>query len=427
MKKFFRLSIILLLLIFLASCGSKKSPTGGPEDLERPVIVTSFPPQFSNISEGRIEINFSKPLDKTTIPHSIYIYPPVMNKKITVDKNSIIIQINEKLLPDTNYYVIISTRLKDIRGNSPEHNQTLVYTSGKLNQLRLSGTIGYENPKDNSLPVQMSLLSADSLLVLSQVSQGSSYAIEPLNPAYYILRAYIDKNVNGRYDFTQEPFFEQPVMMEHSNNLDLFLAYADTTSPTIKLITANHNREVEITFSEAIKGYSSIKINRLDNKEELPVLLSYLEEDKLTLLTPAQEAFAYTVEISDVKDRKGNTNQVIKSEFRSSSNLDTEPPQVLSSSPRNGTSVKTLEPVLVVCFSEVIPKSSIKASLKATETKAEIPIDILESDSRIYRFKPQRTLQNYRSYVLTISATDISGNSMPESFNLNFLPLLYQE
>lgn len=427
MKKIFKLSIILCLVIILASCGSKKSPTGGPEDLSKPVVISSLPPQFGNISEGRIEINFSKPLDKTSIPHSVYIYPPVMNKKITVDKNSVIIQINENLLPNTNYYVIISTRLKDIRGNSPDENQTLVFASGKLNQLRLSGTIDYEHPGDNSLPVQMSLLSEDSLLVLSQVARGPSYAIEPLNPAHYILRAYIDKNLNGRYDFTQEPYFEQPVRVEHPTNLNLFLAYADTTKPNIKLVTAQHNREIEITFTEAIKGYRSIKINRLDNKEELPVLLSYLEEDKLTLLTASQDAFAYTLELYGVEDKKGNVTPVIKSEFRSSTIMDTQPPQVVYSSPRNGTSVKSLEPILEVCFSEVIPRASVKASLRASETKTEIPLEVLQSDSRIYRFKPQKPLQNYRSYVLTISATDISGNSMPESFNLNFLPLIYQD
>jgi hypothetical protein len=317
--------------------------------------------------------------------------------------------------------------LKDIRGNSPDENQTLVFTSGKLNQLRLSGTIDYEYTRDISLPVQMSLLSDDSLLVLSQVERGSSYALEPLNPAHYILRAYIDKNLNGHYDFTQEPYFEQPVRVEHSTNLNLFLAYADTTKPNIKLVTPKHNREIEITFTEAIKGYNSIRINRLDNKEELPVLLSYLEEDKLTVLTAPQEAFAYTMEISGAEDRKGNVMQVIKSEFRASTVLDTQPPEVLYSSPRNGTSVKSREPILEVCFSEVIPRSSIKVSLKAAETKTDIPLDILQSDSRIYRFKPQKPLQNYRSYVLTVSATDISGNGMPESFILNFLPLIYQE
>ncbi|HOT40379.1 MAG TPA: Ig-like domain-containing protein, partial [Candidatus Syntrophosphaera thermopropionivorans] len=180
-------------------------------------------------------------------------------------------------------------------------------------------------------------------------------------------------------------------------------------------------------FTEAIKGYGSIKINRLDNKEESPVLLSYLEEDKLTLLTASQDAFAYTLELYGVEDKKGNVSPVIKSEFRSSIIMDTEPPQVVYSSPRNGTSVKSLEPILEVCFSEVIPRASIKASLRASETKTEIPIEVLQSDSRIYRFKPQKPLQNYRSYVLTISATDISGNSMPESFNLNFLPLIYQD
>ena len=122
MKKVIKLTFLLTIPLLLLSCGSKKAPTGGPEDVDRPSILSSLPSEFGQIADGRIEINFSKPLDKSSVTQAVYIYPPVQNKKISVDKSTLLIRFNEDLLPDTNYYVTVSTRLKDIRGNSPLEN-----------------------------------------------------------------------------------------------------------------------------------------------------------------------------------------------------------------------------------------------------------------------------------------------------------------
>ena len=423
MKKVFDL-ILLLALLLLASCGSKKSPTGGPEDLDRPAILSSLPAQFGQITNGRLEINFSKPLDKSSVTQAVYIYPPVQDKKISVDKSTLLIRFNEELLPDTNYYVTVSTRLKDIRGNSPLENQTLVFASGQLNQLQLAGTVSFEDEADAALPVQLRLLSADSLNVISTVSRGPAYALETLNPASYLLRAYIDKDRNNRHDPDSEPFFSASVNLRRSQNLDISLAYADSTRPVMKLAQARHQREVEILFSEPLSGYDSVKLNRLDNGGELPILITSLAGDKLTLLTGVQEAQEYRVEVRGARDARGNSTPVDKADFRSSQIVDTTAPTVLSSTPRNGTSVNTLEPTLEIRFSETIPASALKATLKAAEANAEIAITLGGADTATYTFKPTRALQNYRSYVLTVSAADISGNKLAEEYKLNFLPLL---
>ncbi|MDZ4182513.1 MAG: Ig-like domain-containing protein, partial [Candidatus Cloacimonadaceae bacterium] len=120
MNKVFKALIIIALAVSLYSCGSKKSPTGGAVDAEKPTVLTTLPAQFGQISEGRILIDFSKPMDKSSITQGIYIYPPIADKKISLDKNSISIRILEKLKENTNYYVTLTTRLKDIRGNNLE-------------------------------------------------------------------------------------------------------------------------------------------------------------------------------------------------------------------------------------------------------------------------------------------------------------------
>lgn len=424
MKKVFELALLLALLLTLASCGSKKSPTGGPEDLDRPAILSSLPAQFGQITNGRIEINFSKPLDKSSVTQAVYIYPPVRNKKISVDKSTLLIRFNEGLLPDTNYYVTVSSRLKDIRGNALAENQTLVFASGRLNQLQLSGTVSFEEEEDASLPVQLRLLSADSLNVISTVSRGASYSLETLNPASYLLRAYIDKDRNNRHDPDREPFFSASVNLRHSQNLDIALAYSDSTRPVMKLAQARHQREVEILFSEPLAGYDSVNLQRLDTGGDLPILITSLAGDKLTLLTEVQEAQEYRVEVRGARDARGNATPVDRADFRSSKIVDTTAPTVLSSSPRNGTSVNTLEPTLVIRFSETIPASALKATLKAAESNAEIDFTLGGADTDTYTFKPTRPLQNYRSYVLTVTAADISGNKLAGEYKLNFLPLL---
>lgn len=427
MNRVFRPLLILILLSLLLACGSKRNPTGGALDTDKPAVLATLPAQFGQITDGRIEINFSKYLDKSSITQAVYIYPPVLDKKISVEKSSLRIRFNEKLQEDTNYYVTLSTRLKDIRGNALAQNQTLVFAHGKLSNLRIAGMVASENAADKSLPIQLTLLSADSLLVLNQTIQGSAYAIEALNPAAYILRAYIDKNLNGRFDLIQEPAFELAANVRQATNIDISLAYADTTKPVIRSAVAKSRREIELTLSEIVESYGSVSIQHSSTQAELPILISSLDKDKLTLLTAAQDSAKYVVSLGNLKDFKGNRTTLAKIELQASNTDDTVAPAVTFSNPRNGTSVNNLRPVLELQFSEIIPLANLSASLTAADSKQKIALDVLQSDGKIYRFQPKEALQNYRSHILSISASDISGNKLKEEYKLQFLPLLRSE
>ncbi len=67
----------LLILLLLASCGHKKTATGGKVDNVKPEIVNINPQQLENISEGVIEVTFSKPIDRTSILSGVTIYPTI--------------------------------------------------------------------------------------------------------------------------------------------------------------------------------------------------------------------------------------------------------------------------------------------------------------------------------------------------------------
>ncbi|PKN72223.1 MAG: hypothetical protein CVU50_08020 [Candidatus Cloacimonetes bacterium HGW-Cloacimonetes-3] len=411
----------LTLLCMLPACGSKRNPTGGPQDTVKPKVLGSSPAEFGAITNGVIEISFSKEMDKSTLANSIYIYPPVLNKKVSMDKATLRIKLGETLKPNTNYFVTLSTRLKDSRGNPLENNQTLVFRNGDLNNYRISGTISYEQPSDVGLPIELSLVSADSLLVLSNRISGEAYTIESLNPQAHLLRAYIDKNLNGRYDFGLDPFFEGLADGKSLSTLNMSIAYADSSKPRIRRVLPVSNREIHISLSEQVKSYHSVKVLGVN-----PVTIKHqiLEQDKISIICTAMDSTEYTLQLNGVEDFKGNQSEVLEAKFHNYAAPDTIAPTIVNTNPRNGASVNNLLPVLELHFSELIPAANVHAKLFSGNEL--IPLKQLTEFGRVHRFQPTKELVNYRSCILKVlnTTSDFSGNKMKQEYELQFLPLM---
>ena len=73
-KTFICLLYLLIIVFLISGCGNKRSPTGGPQDIDKPVVLESSPAEFGDISSGIIEISFSKPMERATLANSIYIF-----------------------------------------------------------------------------------------------------------------------------------------------------------------------------------------------------------------------------------------------------------------------------------------------------------------------------------------------------------------
>ncbi len=414
------LIILAALLLFTLGCGNKRNPTGGDIDTEKPIVLATYPAELEEIVDGTLEISFSKPMDRNSLANSIYLYPPVQNKKFILERSTLKIKLNEALKPDCNYFVTLSTRLKDLRGNPLKANQTLIYRSGKLSTTRLSGLLNYEAPSDEGSPIVTSLFSEDSLLVFTTDLTGKSYAIENLNQMPYRLRSYIDKNQNGRYDPGTEPIFEAKTEGREKEVLDQYLAYVDTSFVWINSIDAVSNREIRIEFSEPVASYQQVLVA---SDKILDIKHKILENNILTLLTAAQDSLRYTVSVLGVTDLKGNRSEALKNQFTGSLKIDTDPPAITFANPRNGASVNSLSPVIELHFNKIIPSSALKFKLVAG--KEEIPLQVISETGRIHRLLPQKELPNYSTCQLTVLSTtaDFSGNKLEQDYQLQFLPI----
>lgn len=406
-------------MISISACGSKRSPTGGALDTEKPSVLASSPAEYAQIGKGVLEISFSKEMDRSSLANSIYIYPPVMNKKISFDGPTLKIKLNEELKQDTNYFVTLSTRLKDSRGNPLNRNQTLIFRNGELNNYRIGGQITYERDEDMGMPVEVSLLSADSLLVLSDRFKGSSFAIESLNPQAHILSAYIDKNLNGRYDFGLDPYYEGKSEAIPSYNMNISLAYADSTKPKLSRVQPVNRREFKLIFSEPIKSFESISFG---GAKDMGLVYKQLDDNMLSVVCAPMDSTEHLIRIKQLEDLKGNITDVTEMKFRNLAPIDTIAPFVSYSNPRNGASVNSLIPVIELHFSEFVVKDKIQVSLSSGSE--QIALKLISSTGNIFRYQPSKALQNYKSHILTVSkSVDFSGNIMTSPYELQFLPL----
>ncbi|HOH60343.1 MAG TPA: Ig-like domain-containing protein, partial [Candidatus Cloacimonadota bacterium] len=120
------LAFVLLISLNMIACGNKRGPTGGDQDLDKPTVLSSSPAEMGDISGGIIEIDFDKPMDKSSLPNAIYFYPPITEKRINLSRQTLTIEIKEKLQDDTLYYITLSTRIKDTRGNNLDKAHTLI-------------------------------------------------------------------------------------------------------------------------------------------------------------------------------------------------------------------------------------------------------------------------------------------------------------
>ena len=422
MKKFL---IFLILIIFWAGCGHRKSPTGGKKDVINPEIVAITPDEFSDLTGSDIEVVFSKPIERNTIYSGVYIYPPIQNKKFKWDKSTLTIRILENLEIDTNYFVTFSTKIKGEHGNELDREYTFIYASGKLSENRISGRIVFEDQEDSKLPVLCTLMSADSSYIFKRTISTPTFALENLNQAEHIIEAYCDKNKNNRYDYGKEPYCYLSIPADKFVSVNLEMAYSDTLKPALKSASAVWNNQIEIVFNESVVELRKISLHSADSlAEPLKIITKALKEDRLLILTEPMDTLNYEAKIFGLTDRKRNVADTLSIILKSSALVDTIPPKIVSVIPRSGGLVDEFQPIIRLGFSEIILSKDLSARLIEAETAKEIPLTIISDFADIFELMPEQKLTNYSTYHISVEASDLNGNKLSRSNVASFIAII---
>ncbi len=420
----FKMSLLFFLcLLILTACGNRKSPTGGPVDNDKPTILNVTPNNYEEIENNQISITFSKPIDQTSILSGIYFYPPILNKTYKWNNNTVTIKINEKLNKDTNYYMTLLNTIKCYHGNNFEAPTTFIFKNGSLNNYKLSGLIQYENIADVNETKKILVLDNDSLLVLEKSITDSNWIIENMNNQNYIIRSYIDKNKNNRYDFGIEPFSEFVTKNNTIFPLQMKLTYADTTKPVIKTINAISKNEILLTFSKNLITKPYVLLINEKEKKMLQINHSELNDNLFYLITDVQDTTKYAVKIRNMIDNKNNFSEEINTYMMGTDKEDTIIPKIINCSVRNGATISESIPEIEILFSEIMLKDQVSFNLYENETHNQIPMKAINFNSSKWKFKPEIELKPFNSYTFTISknSTDHNKNKLENDFIIQFL------
>lgn len=421
MNKVFKLLLLGIIITF--GCGKAKSPTGGPEDKEALKVESIFPDSYGSISDKKVEIHFNKEVDKRSAQTAFRFYPPIDNFEIKNNDNKIMLTIDEDLLANRNYYLTISRVLKDTRYNFLENNITYTYSNGKLHDSKLFGDIIYDKEEDKMLDKRLILLDQDSVTVFVKNFSGHFYDIDGLEHIPYIIRSYIDKNNNGRYDVEKEPYFEKFIDSLKTEKADITLTYIDTSKVVAKRASALSNNLVQVSFSEELTSWDSLSIFNNSDSTFFAYNNTVLENDKVSIITALQDTVDYHISFYNMLDLNDNLTPLSIISFAGSTMQDTLNPAIMTSIPKNGSTVQDLIPNISVRFSKIIMEKDIVAKLKENETNTFIELEISESNSFKAIFKPKTALKNFNSYTFTLlqDSKDYNGNKLLEDLEINFM------
>ncbi len=211
---------LVAIIITLASCANRGNPSGGPKDVEAPVIIKSTPENFTTNFKGKeIRIYFDEYVKIKNLQKQLIISPP-MNVEPTVTplgtaSKSIKIIINDTLDDNTTYAFNFGQSIVDNNEENPYDYYKYVFSTGDyIDSLSVKGKIlDAENRKPDTY-ISVMLYEQDSTYTDSTVYKQkpkyitntldsiTNFSIDNIKPGNYKLVALKDEN--GNFTFQQD-------------------------------------------------------------------------------------------------------------------------------------------------------------------------------------------------------------------------------
>lgn len=136
--------IVIGYLSFFTSCANIGMPSGGLKDSIPPVVVRSIPAfNQTNFTEQKIRLTFNEFVIVEGLNEKFVVSPPTTKKPIFRTKGkTLIVDLNEKLKPNTTYSLDFKDGVSDNNERNPLKDLRLAFSTGpKLDSLRVVGFI----------------------------------------------------------------------------------------------------------------------------------------------------------------------------------------------------------------------------------------------------------------------------------------------
>jgi hypothetical protein len=304
--------LLLPLILLCWSCAQQGSPSGGPLDVDPPVVVKSEPPNYSTLFDAnRILITFDEYIVLNSVNQELIVSPPMDEKpEVKLKKKTLVIEFEEDLRINTTYTFNFGNAIEDLHAGNTLQNYEYVFSTGEiLDSLSVKGTLHYaenlEKPED---PISIMLYSdlrdsvplIDIPLYVGRSNDSGVFSVNNLRPDEYKVFALNDGNNNLLFDLPSEEIaFLDSSLILNADLTRLLLGDSVVSSALGDSLAVDSTGAVVDSLARKGPDLNSIYIDLLlfTEASEIQYLTNYTREDRrkiqLIFALPLSDTFSY--------------------------------------------------------------------------------------------------------------------------------------
>lgn len=295
-KKHFKY-IPFLLLLFFISCAKRGSITGGDKDTIPPVLVSSYPENYSTKFQGnKIKLVFDENIKIKNLNKQLIISPPMKNELLIVPMTAtkkLTITINDTLQPNTTYSLNFGQSIADNNEGNPYNQFKYVFSTGDyIDSLAIGGRVKDAFDKEAASFVSIMLYEAnekfnDSTIykenpryITNTLDSLKTWRLENLKAGKYFLVALKDNNNNNKFNPKSDRigFNKGIVTIPNDTVFELELFKEVMPLKAIKPVQASGNRLI-LGYEGNINSKGKKPKITMKNKEEIiPTIITKMSK-----------------------------------------------------------------------------------------------------------------------------------------------------
>ncbi|HHU33618.1 MAG TPA: hypothetical protein GXZ49_00135, partial [Bacteroidetes bacterium] len=217
--------ILVFVMVFIGSCAKVGTPSGGPRDVDPPVVLKSVPDNgTTNFKGNKFIVTFDEYVTINGVNDKLMVSPP-LGKRPTVSMKgkSITVEFEDILRDSTTYTFYFQDAIKDLNEGNPLENYQFVFSTGDvIDSLSLKGNIYYGmslDPPAEALVMLYSNLSDTSFKTLlpdyiTKASKEGNFRIDNIRAGKYRLFGLEDQDNSKNFNLNDEVIAFYPSVID---------------------------------------------------------------------------------------------------------------------------------------------------------------------------------------------------------------------
>jgi len=326
--------LVFFYSLFLISCASVQSPTGGPRDTIQPVIVKELPKNLTrNFTATKIEIEFDEFVKLSNEFTEISVSPAMdIPPTYKARKEKLQITFEEELQKNTTYTINFGKAIADVNEGNILKNYSYVFSTGnEIDSLSISGKVISSLTKQKLKDVTVFILpiSQDSLFGKKKASfftttdTSGSFKLSNLRADKYRIYALNEQGGDRIYNGNSEEigFLNEPINLnKDTSNIELrvfkevpkIFSVLDRKIEPDGRITLTFNKPISkpsITILEP-SGLNTTKTVEFSNTRDSAIIwLPDLTFDSLKIVVNSEDKSLDTITLR--RNKKDTYTQVV--------------------------------------------------------------------------------------------------------------------